>query len=161
MSKVFIIILLAGFMLLEVNCQENINKEVQVIKPSFIKINGSLILKTKDKSCLIADDAIDYEAYLSSNNKIIAVETLLMSNLQTIRIYLKNSNDCYSPMKDAFSTKVWGILSKQKNFKIEDISHPRMKFIKWIDNKQLVIELYGEIDSKVIDENITYLISSP
>ncbi len=161
MSKVFIIILLAGFMLLEVNCQENINKEVQVIKLSFIKINGSLILKTKDKSCLIADDAIDYEAYLSSNNKIIAVETLLMSNLQTIRIYLKNSNDCYSPMKDAFSTKVWGILSKQKNFKIEDISHPRMKFIKWIDNKQLVIELYGEIDSKVIDENITYLISSP
>ena len=122
---------------------------------SFIKEEGILKVKEGKKVCLLADDAIDYETFVSPDATLIAVETLLMSNLQIIRVYKKDAEGCFYPLKNRLSTKLWRDLSEQEGFTLDDVSHPRMKFLKWIDNKQIVIELSGELDSKVVDANVS------
>lgn len=123
---------------------------------SFIKEDGTLKVKEGEKVCLLADDAIDYETFVSPDSTLIAVETLLMSNLQIVRVYKKDAEGCYKPLKNRLSTKLWQVLSEQEGFTLDDVSHPRMKFLKWIDNAQIEIALSGELDSKVIDVNVTY-----
>ena len=79
-----------------------------------------------------------------------------MSNLQIIRVYKKDATGCFHPLKHALSTKLWHDLSEQEGFTVEDVSHPRMKFLKWIDNEQVQVELSGETGIKVIDANVSY-----
>ncbi|RLA70827.1 MAG: hypothetical protein DRG09_02120 [Epsilonproteobacteria bacterium] len=122
---------------------------------SFIKKEGILKVKMGEKVCLLADDAIDYETFVSPNSTMIALETLLMSNLQTVRIYKKDAEGCFKPLQNKLSTKLWHDLSEQEGFNLEDVSHPRMKFLKWIDNEQVQIELSGEIENKAIDTNVS------
>lgn len=122
---------------------------------SFIKEEGILKVKEGEKVCLLANDAIYYETFVSPDASLIAVETLLMSNLQIVRVYRKDAEGCFYPLKNRLSTKLWRDLSEQEGFTLDDMSHPRMKFLKWIDNKQIEIELSGELDSKVIDTNVT------
>jgi len=78
-----------------------------------------------------------------------------MSNLQIIRVYKKDATGCFHPLKHALSTKLWHDLSEQEGFSMDDVSHPRMKFLKWIDNEQVLIELSSEIGIKVVDANIS------
>lgn len=122
---------------------------------SFIKKEGILKVKEGKKVCLLADDAIDYETFVSPDATLIAVETLLMSNLQIVRVYTKDAEGCFYPLKNRLSTKLWHDLSEQEEFTLDDVSYPRMKFLKWIDNKQIEIELSGELESKVIDANVS------
>lgn len=123
---------------------------------SFIKKEGILKVKEGEKVCLLADDAIDYETFVSPDATLIAVETLLMSNLQIVRVYKKDAEGCFQALKNRLSTKLWQALSEQEVFTLDDVTHPHMKFLKWIDNEQIEIELSGEVDSKVIDANVTY-----
>jgi len=78
-----------------------------------------------------------------------------MSNLQIIRVYKKDAKGCFQPLKNALSTKLWRDLSKKEGFTVEDVSHPRMKFLKWLNNEQVEIELSGEVSTKVIDTNVS------
>ncbi len=152
MSKIFFTILITFFMLLELNCNEL----------TFIKNNGTLSIEESEKAYILADDAIDYEVFLSPDKKAFAVEALLMSNLQIIRIYTKNSNNKFEPQNNPISKKLWHDFSKQKKFEIEDVSYPHMRFIKWINNNQLLVELSGDVNNITVDTNISYdLISSP
>lgn len=127
----------------------------QVEALSFIKEEGILKVKEGEKICLLANDAIDYETFVSPDATLIAVETLLMSNLQIVRVYTKDAEGCFYPLKNRLSTKLWRDLLEQEGFTLDDVSHPRMKFLKWIDNKQIEIELSGELDSKVVDANVS------
>jgi len=122
---------------------------------SFIKNEGILKVKEGEKVCLLADDAIDYETFVSPDATLIAVETLLMSNLQIVRVYKKDAEGCFHPLKNKLSTKLWRDLSEQEGFILDDVSHPRMKFLKWIDNKQIEIGLSGELENKVLDANLS------
>ena len=122
---------------------------------SFIKKEGILKVKEGEKVCLLADDAIDYETFVSPDATLIAVETLLMSNLQIIRIYKKDADGCFRPLKHSLSVKLWRDLSKKEGFTVDDVSHPRMKFLKWLSNEQILIELSGEIGTKAIDTNVS------
>jgi len=152
MVKIFFTILITFFMLLELNCNEL----------TFIKRNGTLSIEESEKAYILADDALDYDIFLSPDKRAFAVETLLMSNLQIIRIYTKNGNNKFESQNTSVSKKLWNDFSKQKKFKIEDVCYPRMKFIKWIDNNQLLVELSGDINNITVDANISYtLISSP
>ena len=158
MTKYILPVLLISFLLTVLNCQkipQSDMKKEQVVTLSFSKENGTLKVKSGGKICLLADDAIDYETFVSHDATLIAVETLLMSNLQIIRVYKKESDGCFRPLKNPLSVKLWRDLSKKEEFTVEDVSHPRMKFLKWIDNEQIEIELSGELDSKVIDANVT------
>jgi len=123
---------------------------------SFIKENGTLKVKLGERSCLLADDAINYETFISPNASLIAVETLQMSNLQIVRVYKKDADGCFRPLKNPLSVKLWRDLSKKEGFTVEDVSHPRMKFLKWLNNEQVLIELSGEVKNKVIDANVSY-----
>lgn len=158
MIKYLLLILLIAFPFLEVGCQEiaQQNKQTNNTKKlTFTKENGILKVSEGKKSCLLADDAIDYGVYVSPNAALIAVETMLMSNLQIIRIYKKESDGCFRPLKHALSTQMWHNLSKKKGFSIEEVSHPRMKFLKWINTEQIEIELSGKVGIKIIDANVS------
>ena len=158
MIKYSLLILLTTFSFLEVACQEKsqpVKQTIQTETLSFIKEDGTLKVKEGKKVYLLADDAIDYETFVSPDTTLIAVETLLMSNLQTIRVYKKDAGGFFQPLKNALSTKLWHDLSEKEGFSMDDISHPRMKFLKWIDNEQALIKLSGEIENKVIDANVS------
>ncbi len=122
---------------------------------SFVKKEGILKVKEGEKVCLLADDGIDYEVFVSPNTTLIAVETLLMSNLQIIRVYKKDADGCFHPLKNALSVKLWHDLSEKKGFSVEHVSQPRMKFLKWINNEQVQIELSGEVENKAVDTNVS------
>jgi len=123
---------------------------------SFTQANGSLILKTADKSCLLADDAIAYEPYLSPDAKKVAVETELMSDLQIVRLYVKAEDGCFREVKPTLSTLLWKALSEKEHFSMDDIMHPSMQFVKWEDNTTLNISLYGELPDKTIQTTIAH-----
>ena len=159
MSKYLLLILLTAFSLLEVACQE-IPQQSKHAEPvstlSFMKKDGILQSKEGSRICLIADDAIEYEVFVSPDAMMIAVETLLMSNLQIIRIYKKDTLGCFQPLKDALSTKLWHDLSVKEGFMVEHVSRPRMKFLKWVSNKQIEVELSGEVDKRSISANVRF-----
>lgn len=123
---------------------------------TFIQSNGSLILKTHDKSCMLADDALAYEAYPSPDADKVAVETELMSNLQIVRLYVKEKDGCFRELTPALSITIWKTLAQKENFSIEELMHPAMRFIKWVDAHTLNIELRGELAHKSINESVNY-----
>ena len=131
-------------------------EKIQTETLSFIKEDGTLKVQEGKKVCLLAEDAIDYETFVSPDATLIAVETLLMSNLQIVRVYKKDEKGCFQALKNRLSTKLWQDLSEKEGFTLDNVSHPRMKFLKWIDNEQIEIALSGELDSKAIDTNVIY-----
>jgi hypothetical protein len=159
MSKYLLLILLIAFPLPEVKCQEAAQQKRDA-KPvsalSFMKKDGTLQSKEGSRICLIADDALDYEVFISPDAMMIAVETLLMSNLQIIRIYKKDTLGCVQPLEDAFSAKLWHDLSLKEGFTVNDVSYPRMKFLKWLSSKQIEVELSGEADKRSIAANVRF-----
>ncbi len=158
MTKYPLLMLLTAFIFLEVGCREIPQQSIpadNTEKPVFIKENGTLKVKEGGKSCVLAENAIDYEVYVSPDAAMIAVETLLMSDLQIVRVYKKDPDGCFRPLKQALSTKLWHDLSKEEGFSIDEISHPRMKFLKWIGKEQIYIELSGELEKRVVDRNVS------
>ncbi len=158
MTRYLLLILLIAFSFFEAGCKET-QKHKQDTEQNntltFIKKEGTLKVKMAEKSCLLANDAIDYKAFVSPDTKLIAVETLLMSDLQIIRVYKKKKDGCFQPLKHPLSVKLWHDLSKKEGFAIENITHPRMKFLKWHNNNQIIIELSGELNTKTVDTNIS------
>ena len=158
MPKNLLLILLIAFLFLEVGCQEiqkhDTHKE-QVSTLSFMKKDGTLQSKEGSRICLIADDAIDYEVFVSPDATLLAVETLLMSNLQIVKVYKKDADGYFQPLKHALSTKLWHDLSAKEGFALDDVSHSRMKFLKWISHEEVLIQLTGEVGIKVVDANVT------
>jgi len=161
MTRLFIWMVIFIFPFLTVNCQEvhqtSVTKSEDNKTLSFVKKDGILKVNIdKNRSCLLADDAIAYETYVSPKATWIAVETQLLSNIQIIRLYKKNSDGCYKPLKSPLSVELWHTLTAKKGFSIDDVLHPRMQFLKWIDNEQILIALSGEIGNKAIDVNVSY-----
>jgi len=133
---------------------------VQAEEPniSFTQANGNLILTTSGKSCLLSDDALAYEVYLSPDADKVAVETQLMSDLQILRLYIKDKNGCFKKMEPALSSILWEKAATKKSFSMEDIEHPAMRFVKWIDDQTLSIGLRGDLNGTKIDETLTYTV---
>lgn len=163
MTRYILPVLLVSFLVTVSNCQKILQsnmKNEQVITLSFSKENGTLKVRSGGEICLLADDAIDYDTFVSPNATLIAVETLMMSNLQIIRVYKKDAKGCFQPLKNKLATKLWNDLSVKEGFSMDNINYPRMKFLKWIDNNQVSIALSGEIDNKVIDANVSCILIS-
>jgi len=124
---------------------------------SFSKENGTLIVHIqKHKNCILAVDAIAYEPYISPKATKIAVETQLLSNIQIIRVYSKASDGCFKAEKEPLSKKVWVTLSANGSFSLDEVLHPRMTFLKWIDEDHIMMHVSGEVGERSIDENVTY-----
>ncbi|BDY13875.1 hypothetical protein [Hydrogenimonas cancrithermarum] len=140
-------------------CQQpSLKAETHEAPSSFaiVKGNGLLMVKTGEKSCMLADDAIDYEVYPSPNGDALAVETLMMSNLQIVRLYRKTPKGCFRRISPPFAVQLWNRVRETTGYSIEDIEHPRMKFLKWISTNKLEVEIMGESDRGNIDLNVTY-----
>ena len=159
MTKYLVFLLLFTFPFLGTGCQEipYQSKEINTTqKLTFTKTNGTLKVTEGGESCLLAEDAIDYETYVSPDAGLIAVETLLLSDLQIIRVYRKGANNCFRPLPHPLSSQAWHTLAGQKGFAMEEVDHPRMKFLKWVDTNTLRINLSGETQTSRIDENMTF-----
>ena len=163
MSKKLLLLFIVFFSLLILNTIETTEENElpdttqEANKITFSKENGKLILHTpQNEHCLLATDAIAYEPYVSPHGTWIAVEIQLLSNLQIIRIYRKDRKGCYHALQPPFSTKVWQKIARKQGFTFEDVIHPRMQFIKWIDNEHLQIEVLGEVSGRSIDEKLVY-----
>ena len=163
MSKKLLLLFIVFFSILILNSIEKTeengltNTTQEAKKITFSKENGKLVLHTSpNKHCLLATDAIAYEPYVSPHGTWIAVETQLLSNLQIIRVYRKDTKGCYQALQPPFSTKVWQKIAGKQGFTFEDVIHPRMQFIKWIDNEHLQVKVLGEVNGRSIDEKLVY-----
>lgn len=120
------------------------------------KENGVLKVETAGRSCVVADDALDYEVHPSPDGSALAVETLVMSNLQTLRLYTKGADGCFHPCERDAAVELWGELAKKEGFSVEEVERPRMKFLKWTGRRTLLLNLSGETPSGGIDANVTF-----
>jgi len=112
-----------------------------------IKSNGTLKIKTANRICFLADDALDYKVYPSSDSKTIAVETLLLSNLTSVRIYKKVRKGCYKRAK-SIAISLWRRVARRLGVTIEEIENPRMLVSSWRTPYTLEIELRGRVRGK-------------
>ena len=122
----------------------------------FINKDGVLSTLNPKNNCILADDAIDYEAFVSPDKNFVAVETLLISNIQILRVYKKDINDCYLSPNASISKYLWQNISQKNEFNIEGVIHPRIKFLRWINNDSIEVQLSGEINTKEFNEHIDY-----
>jgi len=117
---------------------------------------GVLRINESGENYVLADDALDYRVIQSPDGQWLAVETRLMSNLQIIRAYRKNNQGRYRPLKDPVAVKLWDDLLKEEGFTIDDVNYPRMRFLRWISENSMLINMSGEFHDKVIDRNVTF-----
>ena len=120
--------------------------------------NGTLSIRDKNSSYVLANDAISYRAIASPQGGWLAVETLLFSNLQIIRAYQRDTAGRYAALQKPIAIKIWADLSKKEAFSTEDVRYPRMHFLRWIDEHNMLINVSGEYNGKSIDHNITFLL---
>ncbi len=112
-----------------------------------IKSNGTLKIKTANRVCFLADDALDYKVYPSSDRKTLAIETLLLSNLTSVRIYKKVRNGCYKRAK-SIASSLWRRVARRLSVPLEEIENPRMLVSAWHAPHTLEIELRGRVKGK-------------
>jgi len=147
MKKIrYILLFLVLLSFISCNKSNDIDKVKTVVKDGILKVID------KDKSYILADDALDYNVIYSS--QYLIVETRVFSNLQTIRVYKKNG--IFKQINPPVAQVLWNRVCKKNRINIEDIRYPQMSFIKWINKNKILVNLTGEIGDKKIDENITY-----
>jgi len=165
MIKNLLVSLIVLFSFLILNAKEipkssklpNITQEAKKI--TFSDENGNLILHTpQNKHCLLATDAIAYEPYVSPDATWIAVETQLLSNIQILRLYRKDVNGCYTAPGYALSEKIWNDFLRNRNIMLEEIVHPRIDFLQWIDDHKIQVHISGDTEYDSIDKEFTYVL---
>ena len=135
----------------EANTAKATHAQLQIIAD-----DGILKIDDRNTTYVLADDAIDYRLIASPKGSWLAVETLLFSNLQIIRVYKRDRAGRYKPLQEPVSVKIWAKILKSEAFSTEDIRFPKMRFLEWIDENSMFINLSGETDDKSIDRNITF-----
>ena len=142
--------------LLLIGCQEPSRIERSSAAPlTIVKEDGTLQVRSGQRLCLLADDALAYEVYPSPDGRTLAVETLLMSNLQTLRLYRKGANGCYERIEPSPTVTLWSEAAKSAGVTIEEIEHPRVRFLRWKSDSTLVVELSGETIQGSFDLNLS------
>lgn len=128
----------------------------QPVKVTTVVSEGVLSIDDAGKEYVLADDALDYRVIQSPDAKWLAVETMLLSDLQIIRVYEKDAQGKYQPIHDSLSVRLWADLSKQEGFDIDDVRHPRMNLLDWVDGDTMSINMSGETDESLIDRNVSF-----
>ena len=135
------------------------NSIPKVKEITFSKENGKLILHTpQNRNCILATDAIAYEPYVSPLGSWIAVETQLLSDLQIIKVYRKDAKGCYVAPQYVLSEKIWNDFLRNRYIMLEDIEHPRIDFLKWIDDHKIQVHISGGTAFSTINEKFTYIL---
>lgn len=83
-----------------------------------------------------------------------------MSDLQIVRLYIREKDGCYKQLRPALSVTLWKTLSQKENFSVEALMHPAMHFVKWVNDHTLNIELRGELADKSINVRMNYQIEA-
>jgi hypothetical protein len=132
------------------------NKTTESAKIHSSVHDGVLYLNDAGKSYVLADDALDYRVIPSQDGRWLAVETLLLSNLQIVRVYQRGKSGRYHQLEDPLAGKLWDDLSKEENFMIDDVNYPRMRFLRWTNANSMVINMSGECGGRIIDRNVSF-----
>lgn len=155
-SFLFIFVLLLILQGCTQTAEESEKKSEESIKVQSVVHDGVLRINDAGESYVLADDALDYRVIPSPDSLWLAVETQLLSNLQIIRVYKKESRGRYHPLKDPVAVKLWDELSKKEDFSLDDIRYPRMSFLYWADEGTMFINMSGAFDGREIDRNVTF-----
>ncbi len=126
------------------------NKDFEIINQ-----DGILKIRDKNKEYILTARGLDYNPHLSNDKKVLVVDTLLMSNLQTIKIFIKKDNKFKKSNKHV-SKRLWERYLKNKSYTIKDVQYPKLQFRDWVDNDTFEVELSGEVNGKVIKDILRY-----
>lgn len=158
MPKGFLVVTLLAITFISLSCREPLQVKT-LPEPYFIEKDGSLIVFQGERSCLLGDDAIDYEVYISLNKSFLVVETMLTSTIQIARVYKKEIGGCYVASKTSISKILWKEVSLKRGFLLEEVKHPRIKFLQWLGDSRVKLELSGELESGEFYESFEYDLS--
>ncbi|MEA1914910.1 MAG: hypothetical protein U9N30_06305 [Campylobacterota bacterium] len=139
--------------------QKNTSFKPQQVKSKDFTIsnqNGILMMNEKGREYILTSRGLDYNPHLSSDQNVLVVDVLLMSNLQTIKIFTKKENQRFRKSNRMVSTKLWERHLKDKNYLITDVRYPKLQFRDWVDNDTFSVELSGEVNDKPIQEILRY-----
>ncbi len=126
----------------------------------FVEKGSILSVKTDGRECKLCDDGIAYEAYPSPSGRLIAVETMVMSDLTLLRLF-KKSGSCYVEIHPRLPEALWQMASRQHGFNVEEVEHPRMRFLGWLGEEGLIVELSGIIKGRKHIFRVTYPLDGP
>lgn len=111
--------------------------------PTFRIADGQLFFVDPERGeQLLADDALDYVVHVAPGNELIAVETVLFSNLQTLRVY-RRAGRRWSEV-EGVSSSLWEQASRQLGLDTEAIERARCRFKRWDDDGNAVLTMSGE-----------------
>ncbi len=117
--------------------------------------DGELYIEDEKGRYRLADDALDYRVVPSPKGSRIAVETMLLSNLTVVRFYEKGSDGRYRYKEPPDVSNLWERAAEEMGFDTEDLRYPRVKFLRWEDEKRAYLNLSAAAGKKKIDRNIT------
>ncbi len=103
----------------------------------------ALKVERKGRVCTLDKGAIAYEVYPSPDGEALAVEKMLMSDLTFLQIYIATPDGCYRPLRPPASTQLWQKVAKKLGVGVDDIDHPRIRFLDWIDAHSYRANLTG------------------
>jgi hypothetical protein len=128
-----------------------VDKELKIINK-----DGILKIVDKNKHYILASCGLDYNAHLNENKNILVVDVLLLTNLQTIKIFKKRKNQRFKKTNKKAHKYIWERFLKNKSFSYKDIEYPKLQFRDWVDNDTFEVELWGEVNGKVIKDILRY-----
>ncbi len=144
-------------LLLLTGCHPSAEEDRSHVAPlTILQSDGTLEVKEGPKLCLLADDALAYEVYPSPDGRALAVETLLMSNLQTLRIYEKRGDGCFREVTPSPATTLWEEAARRERVPVEEIEHPRIRFLRWEGERRLDVRLSGETPRGSFELDLAY-----
>ncbi|WP_457599656.1 hypothetical protein [Hydrogenimonas sp.] len=119
---------------------------------------GVLSIKEGNRSYILADDAIDYRVIPSPTGVWLAVESRPVSNLQTLRLYKKESSGRYRLQKERITQRLWERAARRLGFEIADLEPKGIDVLRWEEEGRLHINLHGELPGRRVDHNTTLIL---
>ncbi|BBG65783.1 hypothetical protein NNO_1080 [Hydrogenimonas sp.] len=119
--------------------------------------DGALYIISEDDNhrYKLAGDALDYRVIPSPDGSWLAVETLLLSNLTVVRFYRKDGGGMYRAQEVPELTQIWERVTVNAGLDIDDLRSPRMKFLRWEDNGNALINLSAAAPNGKIAQDIS------
>lgn len=89
---------------------------------------------------LLAADGQDYDAVVSADGRWLVVDVVMFSDLRITRLLERTESGSYEFSRN-LSRQAWQSLGKQRAIDIEDLIHPRTRFVGWsTDGKSVTVE---------------------
>jgi len=118
--------------------------------------DGILKIRDKNKEYILTAQGLDYDVHISDDKQVLVVDVLRMSNLKTVKIFTKKDTKKFRKSNKNISKVLWQRYLKGKSYTFKDIKDPQLQFRDWVDNDTFEVELWGEVNDKIIKDILRY-----